>query len=120
MLLLHHPPRPGAYKWRKRLTDASQLCSIIAEYGAELVLHGHTHRSVRTHIESYLGEVPVFGVSSASATGHRAERRAQYNLYRVVRRNAQWELKVSVRGYRNRQNRFYLEHEHHLVLSDST
>ena len=37
VLLIHHPPAPGTVSWRKRLIDAAELRSLVAQYGAELI-----------------------------------------------------------------------------------
>jgi 3',5'-cyclic AMP phosphodiesterase CpdA len=99
VVLLHHPPVPGEERWRKRLTDAAQLCAVIARQGAELVLHGHRHRSVQSRIEIPGTHVPVFGIPSASSIGLRSGRMAQYHLYTVHASDTAWELELEVRGY---------------------
>ena len=99
VVLLHHPPVPGEERWRKRLMDATQLCAVIARQGAELVLHGHRHRSVQSRIEIPGTHVPVFGIPSASSIGLRTGRMAQYHLYTVRPSDAAWELELEVRGY---------------------
>ena len=106
VVLLHHPPVPGEEKWRKRLTDAGRLCQVIARCGAELVLHGHRHRAVQSRIEIPGTHVPVFGIPSASSIGRIPGRAAQYYRYRVVRKEAVWELHVEVLGYAAAQDRF--------------
>jgi 3',5'-cyclic AMP phosphodiesterase CpdA len=99
VVLLHHPPVPGEERWRKRLTDAARLCAVIARQGAELVLHGHRHRSVQSRIEIPGTHVPVFGIPSASAIGYLTGRVAQYHVYRVEATPAAWQLELEVRGY---------------------
>jgi len=99
VVLLHHPPVPGEERWRKRLTDAEQLCAVIARQGAELVLHGHRHRSVQSRIEIPGTHVPVFGIPSASSIGLGNGRMAQYHLYTVHASDTAWELELEVRGY---------------------
>jgi 3',5'-cyclic AMP phosphodiesterase CpdA len=99
VVLLHHPPVPGEEKWRKRLTDAAQLCAVIARQGAELVLHGHRHRSVQSRIAIPHTQVPVFGLPSASSIGYKTGRMAQYHLYTVRRAARGWQLELEVRGY---------------------
>jgi 3',5'-cyclic AMP phosphodiesterase CpdA len=99
VVLLHHPPVPGEERWRKRLTDAAGLCAVIARQGAELVLHGHRHRSVQSRIEIPGTDVPVFGIPSASAIGQLTGRVAQYHVYRVEATPAAWRLDLEVRGY---------------------
>ncbi|MEA2093819.1 MAG: metallophosphoesterase, partial [Pseudomonadota bacterium] len=83
VVLLHHPPVPGEEKWRKRLTDAAEVCKVIARRGAELVLHGHRHRAVQSRIEIPGTHVPVFGIPSASSIGYKPGRIAQYYVYTV-------------------------------------
>lgn len=60
VVLVHHPPTPIT-RWRKRLTDRSELAAVIARAGAELVLHGHTHRADLSWIATPRGRVPVIG-----------------------------------------------------------
>jgi 3',5'-cyclic AMP phosphodiesterase CpdA len=106
VVLLHHPPVPGEERWRKRLTDAARFCAVIARQGAELVLHGHRHRSVQSRIEIPGTHVPVFGIPSASAIGHLTGRVAQYHVYRVAAEPSVWRLDLEVRGYAADAQRF--------------
>ncbi len=106
VVLLHHPPVPGEERWRKRLTDAARLCAVIARQGAELVLHGHRHRSVHSRIEIPGTHVPVFGIPSASSIGLKTGRMAQYHLYSVHASDAAWALELEVRGYTAETDRF--------------
>ncbi len=116
VVLLHHPPRVEDEKWRKRLIDGKALCSILQREGAELVLHGHSHRTVEAGIPHGDDKIPVFGIPSASAIGNKQGRRAQYYLYQVRREGERWSVRVSVRGYELDQDRFSLQHEHHLSM----
>jgi 3',5'-cyclic AMP phosphodiesterase CpdA len=69
---------------RRQLSDAGALREVLASAGAELVLHGHTHRSSVDSLPGPSGAIPVLGVPSASAVGRRhADRRARYHLYRL-------------------------------------
>lgn len=85
VVLIHHPPYPGATSARRALSDAEPLCELLARTGAELVLHGHLHRTRLAGIPGPAGEIPVVGVRSASDVGERRDRRAQYHLYDVRR-----------------------------------
>lgn len=67
LLMIHHPPLPGSIRFRKRLTDAKPLSEIVARHGAELVLHGHSHRWQYAEITGANGLIPVSGAPSASA-----------------------------------------------------
>lgn len=96
---IHHPPLPGAVPSRKHLTDSQALCDVLKKWGAELVLHGHTHYASRMELAGPHGRIPVIGIPSASAMGHKPGRRAQYYLYRVAATARGWSVAVSIRGY---------------------
>jgi 3',5'-cyclic AMP phosphodiesterase CpdA len=98
VVLIHHPPfGGGAYK-RKSLLDAKEFQAVIADAGAELVLHGHTHVSGLGRINTPNGPVPVIGVPSASAVAAGHKDAAQYHLYRIQRQDRTWSLQVEIRG----------------------
>lgn len=99
VIMVHHAPVQGKEKWRKRLTDARQLCEVIKQFGAELVLHGHSHRAVETAIEIPGSNVPVFGIPSASAIGHKAGRISQYYIYDIMPDTQSWKLGLTVREF---------------------
>ncbi len=112
VLLIHHPPAPGTVSWRKRLTDAPALQSLLARYGAELVLHGHAHKTDRCKLKSPDGHVPVIGVPSASALGRTPQRRARYFTYHITPQGSGWHLRLAVRVYSPDENRFIAEDKH--------
>jgi 3',5'-cyclic AMP phosphodiesterase CpdA len=116
VVLLHHPPRPEDEKWRKRLTDGKALCDVLGRTGAELVLHGHSHRSLHNELGAGSRRIPVFGIPSASAIGGHAGRGAQYYLYRIGRAADSWSVEVTVRAYEPHKDRFCLAHQHHLSV----
>ncbi len=97
VVLLHHPPVPGSERWRKRLVDATALSRVIGRVGAELVLHGHTHRAVQSRLHGPRGEIPVIGMPSASALTDRPGRAAQYLLCEVMRRERGFALRLHAR-----------------------
>lgn len=72
VVLVHHPPTRAHVSWRRCLEDGPALCEILARAGAELVLHGHTHRAAIDAIPSAGGAIPVRGVpATSSAVGSR-------------------------------------------------
>jgi len=99
ILLIHHPPVPGSIRWRKRLTDAAKLASVIEKQGVELVLHGHAHRSSLNWTRAPGAKAPVIGVCSASEVSEQAARRAQYHIYRLTSRAGKPEITLLVREY---------------------
>ena len=106
VVALHHPPTAEQVGWRRRLVDWRALQEVIARGGAELVLHGHRHRSWFGSIPGAAGSVPVVGVRSSSDVGSREERRAQYHLYRI---EPGQPVRVEVRGYDRSTGRFARE-----------
>ena len=111
VVLIHHPPVSGSVSWRKRLTDAAALQSLLARYGAELILHGHAHRTLRHNLQTPVGNLPVVGVSSISARSRAHERRARYHIYRITPVNSGWDVRLEVRLYSPENNRFIRESE---------
>jgi 3',5'-cyclic AMP phosphodiesterase CpdA len=99
VVLIHHPPVSGSVSWRKRLTDAPALQSLLAAYGAELVLHGHAHRTLQRSLQTRSGCLPVSGISSVSALNRAPERRARYHIYRITPADAAWEVRREIRIY---------------------
>jgi len=115
VVLIHHPPAAGVVSWRKRLTDAADLRSLLEQYGAELILHGHAHRTLHNILQSPTGNIPVMGVPSISALGRTPERRARYYLYRVTPGSQSWKVSLEVRIYSPEKNRFIRESEQWIV-----
>lgn len=98
VVLIHHPPQPHAAHGRKALIDAAAFREVIAQKGAELVLHGHTHRAHLDHIHGPLHRVPVLGVPSASAQPHGGKPAGGYHLYRIARSQTGWDIEVETRA----------------------
>jgi 3',5'-cyclic AMP phosphodiesterase CpdA len=90
VVLIHHPPLPGQAPPRRALRDAAKFSQVLAEHGAELVLHGHNH--VDSHMvfarlpEVGGASIPIIGVASGSiARVHKNEPLGRYNLLRIAR-----------------------------------
>jgi 3',5'-cyclic AMP phosphodiesterase CpdA len=120
VVLIHHPPVRGAVSWRKRLTDYRAFQLLVVRCGAELILHGHTHRTFEGHVETPRGKVSCFGTPSASALGRTAWRRARYHLFRLVGKENRLELFLSVRVYSPRQKQFVEEGERQVFLPQTS
>lgn len=99
VVLIHHPVQPGVVQWRKSLHDAGRVRALLAEHGAELVLHGHMHTAMSAELPGPDGPIPVHGAGSASiALDHRGES-AHYNLVRIARDAAGLRIGVAARRY---------------------
>jgi 3',5'-cyclic AMP phosphodiesterase CpdA len=85
-VLIHHPPNAELQHPSFGLKGHKLFRQVIAEHGAELILHGHTHRSSIHSIPGKGQEVPVVGVAAASAAqGGTLDDPARYNLFRIER-----------------------------------
>lgn len=119
VILVHHPITVGATHSRRWLRDAERLRSVIGRAGADLVVHGHNHRTLVAAIDGPDGSIPVVGVRSASDIGQRPERRAQYHIYEI-RQNCggggpRFRIALRIRGYDPESGRFRAEGERELV-----
>jgi 3',5'-cyclic AMP phosphodiesterase CpdA len=99
IVLIHHPPRNPLRRFLRRLTDAARFRSVLAEKGAELVLHGHDHRRSLILLPGPDGKkIPAIGVPSASARArHGNEDSAGYHLFHIDRVGEAWRCKMIAR-----------------------
>lgn len=92
VVLIHHAPFPGATDRHKRLRGMSNFLKTIAEAGAELILHGHTHLATLEAIPGPNGEVPVICVPAAYQwTGFRKPP-AGINLFEISGKSGEWRV----------------------------
>lgn len=116
IVLIHHPPFTEPGYERKQLLDVVAFRDAIADAGAELVLHGHTHRSSLNSIPVPGGSAPVIGVASASARAWHGKDPARYHVYAIDRTEDGWRLDVDVRSLDEETNRFSTTGAFHLQL----
>lgn len=85
IVALHHPPVGKAATNRIRgLHDWARFAQLIAEHGAELVIHGHEHRDMRHTLPGpNLRAIPVLGVQSGTYFADRPERTARYRIFEI-------------------------------------
>ena len=99
VVLIHHPPLPGQAPPRRVLRDAPELERVLAENGAELVLHGHNHRDNHLDFAWTHGQIPVIGVASGSSVrAHKSEPLGRYNLFRIARVDGAPHIELTTRG----------------------
>jgi 3',5'-cyclic AMP phosphodiesterase CpdA len=100
VVLIHHPPNAELQHPSFGLKGHKLFRQVIAKEGAELVLHGHTHRSSIHHIPGLRHEVPVIGVAAASAAqGGTIDDPARYNLFRIEREGDGWHCTMREFGF---------------------
>lgn len=113
VVLLHHPVTEGVVSKRRALGDAAGLRAVLARAGAELVLHGHGHRTLFSEVPGPTGPIPVVGARSASDATDRSDKRAQYHLYEIEPSGAGFQIKARIRGW-DGADRFQLVAERRL------
>jgi 3',5'-cyclic AMP phosphodiesterase CpdA len=98
LVLIHHPPLPGQAKRYRDLEDADALEAVLAQHGAELIIHGHNHHNMLAWCSTEAGrKVPIVGAPSAAlALPHKTEPLARYNLYRIA--GPPWTIELTGRG----------------------
>ena len=112
VVLVHHPPLDAGTSTRRQLRDSKALREVLARSGAELVLHGHRHRTRIGELPGPEAAIPVVGARSSTDIGQQEEKRAQYHLYRIEREGAdRWRLQLAVRGWDPQKRCFVAEGE---------
>ena len=99
IVAIHHPPLSGIESWRRRLTDARSLHSLVTRCGAELILHGHVHKAVHQTLNTPSGQTTVVGATSASSSSPTYQRRACYYIYTIMASENAWDVHVAQRVY---------------------
>lgn len=98
VVLLHHPPQSGGVSERKALTDAGMLRDMLAEAGAELILHGHAHRAMLGAVAGPGGPIPVLGAPSASTPPDGPGEPARWNEIAISRGEKGFRIEVAAFG----------------------
>jgi len=99
VVLVHHPPSDEGISARRRLSDAAALRAVLEREGAELVLHGHRHRTATAVLQGPEGPIPVVGARSSSDRGVHESKRAQYYLHEIDPDASSCGVRTRVRGY---------------------
>ena len=99
IVLIHHPPLSPPRRYMRRLVDAADLRRVLAEQGAELLIHGHDHERAVVQLDGPRGtKIPAVGAPSASALGpHGHENAGGYNIYRIDGDAAAWRCELIAR-----------------------
>jgi 3',5'-cyclic AMP phosphodiesterase CpdA len=97
VVLLHHSPLPAPSHWDRRLKDATRVRGAIAHAGAELVLHGHNHKTSVARFEGRNGPIPVVGAAAASVKPGVRRPGGSYNLFAIEKPNGSWRVTMTER-----------------------
>lgn len=85
LVAIHHPPAgPCARSMVRGLRDRDAFAAVIAEVGAELVIHGHEHLDLHERLPGP-GDaaIAVRGIQSGTYEAGNPTRRARYRIYEV-------------------------------------
>jgi 3',5'-cyclic AMP phosphodiesterase CpdA len=116
VVLLHHPIVEGAVSPRKALSDRAGLCNALRRVGADLVLHGHTHRAHLGSVDGPHGPIAVLAVPSASACHRSKGDAARWHLISVRRTADTWRVTVTARILAKQGMRFEDAGSYELVV----
>lgn len=95
IVLIHHPAITPPKRRLRRLIDATDLRDVLADKGAELLLHGHDHRRALIWLDGPKTKIPAVGVPSASARApHGDENGAGYNLFHIDGEPGSWRCEM--------------------------
>lgn len=84
LVALHHPPAGKRGHSRIRgLRDHAAFAAVIAECGADLIIHGHEHRNMHEGLPGPHGEVPVLGVPSGTYGATDSSKTARYRVIEI-------------------------------------
>ena len=97
IVMMHHPPTP-VVKPRKALRDGPAVCAKLAEAGAAMVLHGHSHRPNLSRIDGPRGTIPVIGIPSFSIAPELPGDAGAWHLLTVAEASSGWTIDVTRRS----------------------
>lgn len=98
VILIHHPPYIGGAKRGRNLLDAAVFEAMLARVGADLVIHGHNHRTSLAWRMGPEGRVPIVGVASASHGPKSRHEQAGWHLIRLDQTEDRPRITISRRG----------------------
>jgi len=85
VIAIHHPPAGRRAESKIRgLRDHAELAAVIAETGADLIVHGHEHRDMTEALPGPTGPVPVRGIPSGTYLHNKPERTARYRIFEIT------------------------------------
>ena len=71
---------------------------MLAETGAELILHGHAHEALMTATPGPAGSIPILAVPAASTPAGGHGQPARWNEIAITREGAGFRTEVLARG----------------------
>jgi len=88
-LLIHHPPLPGMTGWRKGLSNAGELQSVLEKSPPALIFHGHLHHNR----ELFWNDSRVYCTAAASSIAD-----ASYRVIDIEADSDCWNLHMTLKS----------------------
>jgi 3',5'-cyclic AMP phosphodiesterase CpdA len=86
LVAIHHPPAGRRARNAIRgLHDHAAFAKVIAEAGADLIVHGHEHRCMLEKLAGPSGPIEVRGIASGTYHHDDPARTARYRVYEIDR-----------------------------------
>ena len=106
VVMIHHPPHKIGASTGRGLRDARKFEDIIARHGADLVIHGHNHRTSVALLAGPKRAVPVVGVASCSAVPGTPGHRAAYHVFSITPDAGGWRITGTKREFDTSTGKF--------------
>ncbi|MCF6320774.1 MAG: metallophosphoesterase [Rhizobiaceae bacterium] len=104
VILIHHPPYPNATKPSQILIGEELFRDVIKKTGAELVLHGHTHRDTLNWLDGPGSPAPVVCVPAGGQAVGGLKPAAHYNWFEIEAEGIGWNITQRKFGYSKRDS----------------
>ena len=84
LVAIHHPPAgKRAFNKIRGLRDHAAFAQVIAEVGADLIVHGHEHQDLVEELAGPGGPVPVRGIASGTYHHNKPDRIGRYRVFEI-------------------------------------
>lgn len=84
LVAIHHPPAgKRAMNKVRGLRDHAAFATVMADTGADLILHGHEHQDLSELLPGPGGHIPVRGIASGTYHHNRPDRIARYRVFEI-------------------------------------
>jgi 3',5'-cyclic AMP phosphodiesterase CpdA len=84
LVAIHHPPAGRRAQSKIRgLRDHASFADVIAEAGADLIVHGHEHQDLSEQLVGPSGPIPVRGIASGTYHHNKPDRIGRYRIFEI-------------------------------------
>ena len=84
LVAIHHPfAGKRAQSKIRGLRDHQSFAQVLAEVGADLVVHGHEHQDLVEELAGPAGPIPVRGVASGTYHHNKPDRIGRYRIFEI-------------------------------------